>query len=147
MRLTAKVWPIDHPHPAFPHEKYGWAWIVNVKLIYRHSPPTKWFEAFVDSGSPWCLFHAGLCKPLGITLESGVRDDLGGIIQGAKVPVYFHKVKVLLALEQFEAMAGFSSGLTVGGILGRRGFFENFTVTFDSSAAPPTIELIRSYRV
>ena len=101
----------------------------------------------MDSGSPWCLFHAGLCKPLGITLESGVRDDLGGIIQGAKVPVYFHKVKVLLALEQFEAMAGFSSGLTVGGILGRRGFFENFTVTFDSSAAPPTIELIRSYRV
>jgi len=147
LRLNSKVWPIDHPHPAFPEEKYNWAWILNVKLIYRHSPPTAWFEAFVDSGSPWCLFHASLCRPLGMELEGGVRDDLGGIIQGPKVPMYFHRVKVVVGLEQFETMAGFSWGLTVGGILGRRGFFDNFNVSFDSSADPPTIELMRTYRV
>ncbi len=146
MRLNCKVWPIDKPHPAFPKEEFEWAWVTKVKLIYKHSPPTKWFEAFIDSGSPWCLFHAQFCKSLGIKLEDGVRDQLSGIVGGPSAPMYFHKVKVMVGSDQFETVAGFSSELAVAGILGRRGFFENFRCTFDPSDYPPSVELTKVHR-
>jgi len=88
------------------------------------------------------MFHSGYCKHLGISkLESGVTGDLRGIIGGPGVPLYFHKIKILIGSEQFETMAGFSSALSVGGLLGRRGFFENFIVKIDSSTTPPTVDL------
>lgn len=146
MKLDCKVWPIDKPHPAFPEESLNWGWIVNVRLIYRHSPPTKWFEAFIDSGSPWCLFHSNFCNPLGIKLGTGVLGDLKGIIGGPSAPLYFHKVKVCLGSWSFDTTAGFSDALSVAGILGRRGFFESFKVTFDPLNVPPSVELERVNR-
>jgi hypothetical protein len=75
------------------------------------------------------------------------RLDLGGIVGGAVAPVYFHKIKILLGTEQVTTMAGFSEQLSVAGLLGRRGFFENFTVKIDSSTNPPWFELERINRV
>ena len=147
MRLNAKVWPLSTPHPAFPKEAFDWAWVTHVKLIYQNYRPTAWFEAHIDSGSPWCLFHSSFCKSLGINLESGIRDELGGVIGGASAPMYFHKVKILIGSTIFETVAGFSSALVVAGILGRHGFFDNFTVTFDPSEYPPQIDLTRLQRV
>ena len=146
MRLKCKVWPLRQPHAAFPKETFDWAWIVHVKLIHKHSPPTKWFEAWIDSGSPWCIFHSSFCRSLGITLESGIKDDLEGITGGPAVAVYFHKVKIVIGSTQFETMAGFSSGLSVAGILGRHGFFDNFSVKFDPTVSPPEIELTKINR-
>lgn len=148
MKLNCKVWPLPKPHPAFPKETLHWAPLLNVKLIYRHSPPTKWIESFVDSGAAVCMFHASICKQLGIKrVEDGIEDELRGIVGGPKAPMYFHKVKILVGSEQFETMAGFSSALAVGGILGRRGFFENFVVRIDSSTTPPTFDLEKIHRV
>jgi len=50
-------------------------------------------------------------------------------------------VKIIVVSEQFETMAGFSKELSVIGILGRRGFFQNFITKIDSSGSPPFIEL------
>lgn len=61
--------------------------------------------------------------------------------------MYFHKVKVFVGSSQFETMAGFSPGLAVAGILGRHGFFDNFTVAFDSSTYPPEIDINKINRV
>jgi len=79
-------------------------------------------------------------------VEDGVREDLGGIIGGAKGSVYFHRVKILVAGEQFETMAGFSPEFSVAGLLGRRGFFENFIVRIDSSTNPPSFDLEKIHR-
>lgn len=117
-----------------------------MKLIHKHCPPTAWFEAHIDSGSPWCLFHSSFCKSLGIKLESGIKQELGGIIGSASSPMYFHKVKILIGSDLFETMAGFCPALTVAGILGRRGFFDNFTVTFDPLEYPPQIDIVRLSR-
>jgi hypothetical protein len=88
-----------------------------------------------------CLFHGSLCHSLGIKrIEDGI-EEFGGIFVDFKRPVYFHKVKVVVVSEQFETMAGFSWDLSVVGILGRRGFFQNFATKIDSSQNPPTIEL------
>lgn len=80
MKLNCKVWPVKDPHAAFPDEKFDWACVVNIKVIYKHSI-TKWFEGWVDTGSPWCLFHADMCRPLGMKLEDGIRSELGGIVR------------------------------------------------------------------
>ena len=146
MKIDCKVWPIAQPHPAFPKETHDWGWIVKVKLIYRHSPPTKWFESHIDSGSPWCLFHGSLCKSLGIDLGKGVESDLKGIIGGPSALMYFHKIKILLGSWSFTTTAGFSNNLSVAGILGRRGFFDNYKVTFDPLNVPPSVELEQIHR-
>lgn len=66
---------------------------------------------------------------------------MSGLFGGQKCPVYFHKIKVLIASEQFETMAAFSQDLPIAGILGRVGFFQNFIVKFDCTGTPPTVEL------
>ena len=146
MKFTCKVWPNPN-HPAFPKEAFHWAPLINIRLIHQHSPPSKPIEAWVDSGAHGCLFHAGICRSLGITrVEDGLRDSLGGIVGGAKIPVYFQRIKILVAADQFETMVGFSWELSVAGLLGRRGFFENFVVKIDSSTSPPTFDLDRIHR-
>jgi hypothetical protein len=120
--------------------------MLNVKLIYHHSPPTKWIEAWVDSGAHSCMFHAGFCRSLGIKLEDGIKSDLGGVIGGQVRPMYFHKVKILAGGEQFQTMVGFSEHLSVAGLLGRRGFFENAIVKIDASTNPPHFELDKVHR-
>jgi len=81
---------------------------------------------------------------LGIKLEDGIEAPLGGVIGGASVPLYFHKVKILIGSAQVETMAGFSDKISVAGLLGRRGFFDNFIVKIDSSTNPPFFEIERS---
>jgi hypothetical protein len=136
------VWPKPQAHPAFPNEQFHWAPIINVRVIHKHAPPSKSIECWIDSGSHVCLFHASLCHSLGIKrVEDGIKEELGGIFDDPKRPVYFHKVKIIVVSEQFETMAGFSKELSVIGILGRRGFFQNFITKIDSSGSPPFIEL------
>ena len=142
MKFPCKVWPAKDP--AFSEERFHWAPLINVRLIYGDSAPSKLIECLVDSGAHACLFDASLCHPLGIKrVEHGIPGDLKGIISGPKASLYYHKIKVLINSEQFETMAGFSPRVSVAGILGRRGFFENFVVTIDSSVTPPVCNLQR----
>lgn len=101
------------------------------------------FEAVVDSGSPWCLFHGDVGTDIGIDVTKGIEQPLGGVIGGASGKSYFHKVKLCLPGTIIEVMAGFSPQLSVAGILGRSGFFDNYTVTFDPCNDPPGMEIQR----
>lgn len=144
MNFQCKAWP--EKHKLFPGT-IGWMPIVNVRLLHGHTQLKGTHEAIVDSGAPYCMLHANYCKPLGIKrLEDGEREPLSGIIDGLVADMYFHKIKVFVGAEQFETMAGFCEKLAVGILLGRHGFFENFTVKFDCSMHPPTIELERIHR-
>lgn len=148
MKLPCKVFPIKAPHPAFPNDTFSWAPVLNVRLRYQNAPPTKTIECWIDSGADFCVFHAGLCHSLGVRrLDDGIRHDLHGVISGPRIPIYFHKVKILIFNEAFETMAGFSEGLSVTGLLGLRGFFENFIVKIDASTAPPYFEIEKIHRV
>lgn len=101
----------------------------------------------MDTGSPDCLFHAGICRSIGIrNVENGIKTTLGGILSGPRAEVYFHKVAVRIAGEQFEVTAGFSWEFSVAGILGRRGFFENFVVTIDATPSTPILDIQRIRR-
>jgi len=87
------------------------------------------------------MFHADFCHSLGIKLEEGIKAGLGGVVGGAKADLYFHKIKILVGSYQVTTMAGFSKEISVAGLLGRRGFFEEFIVKIDSSTNPPYFEI------
>jgi hypothetical protein len=84
---------------------------------------------------------------MGIHLTDGIKAELGGVVPGVTVPMYFHKIRILVGAQQLTTMAGFAEQLSVVGLLGRRGFFENFIVKIDSSNAPPTFDLNKINRV
>jgi hypothetical protein len=92
------------------------------------------------------MFHAGFCRALGINLKDGIKSGLSGVVGGAKGEMYYHKVKILVGSYQITTMAGFSEDMTVAGLLGRRGFFEEFIVKIDSSTNPPSFEYDRINR-
>ena len=129
-RYTYKAWPRPGgPHPAFPKQD-----------VQR-------FEAFVDSGSPYCYFHSSIGKAIGIKIESGIKDSLGGIVQGALADVFFQDVSLYVGADIIRIKAAFCDQLSAAGILGRTGFFDNFIVTFDHSGTPPCFEIQRVGRV
>ena len=142
MRVEYKVFPLTNPDPIFPDRKYCWTPILNVNVMYNHGRSRR-FESVVDSGSPWCLFHADLGSAIGINISRGIERPLGGVIGGAVGKMYFHKVKLCLPGTIIDVMAGFSTQLSVAGILGRSGFFDNYTVTFDSCSDPPGLDIQR----
>lgn len=105
---------------------------------------TKPFHAVVDSGSSACFFHADSLKPFKIELTDGIKGFLGGIGKATAIPVYYHDIYILVELDwKIGVRAGFSEELSVGGILGRTGFFDCFRVTFDHSEHPPILEINR----
>jgi hypothetical protein len=78
---------------------------------------------------------------MGMRLEEGIKGDLSGVVGGKKADLYFHEVKILIGGYQVTTMAGFSNDISVAGLLGRRGFFEDFVVKIDSSTNPPHFDI------
>jgi hypothetical protein len=147
LRFPCEIFPGIGSRPAFPDETQSWAPILNIRLSYRHSPPTKSIACWIDSGADVCIFHAGICDSLGIRrLEDGIKDYLQGVTSGPTSLLYFHKIRMFVFGDSFETMAGFSHDLAVTGLLGRRGFFDNFVVKFDASAFPPYCEIEKIHR-
>lgn len=121
--LQARGSPIDRP-------------IIQIVLRNLRDPsaPAVAYEALVDSGSDSCVFPSELADILGIDLAAGptaVRY-VGGVVAGERRPVYFHPVEI-----EVGGLGGASFMTTVGfmpdfarsgqGLLGRRGFFSQFT--------------------
>lgn len=144
MRVAYKPFPTT-PHPAFPKQDTVWWPVLNLVIFYRHNRSRR-IEAIVDSGSQQCLFHAGIGEALGMNVDDGVEGPLGGVIGGATGKVYYHKIRLLVAGESIEIMAGFSHQLSVPGLLGQIGFFDNFIVTFDWTPHPPCLDVQRIQR-
>jgi hypothetical protein len=136
--------PFTYRNRGVPDQGIIWRPVLNVKIIYNHAQ-SKRFEAIVDSGSDYCLFHASIGAALGIKVTTGAEGDLGGVITGVRTKVYYHNVKLVVGADMVEIKAGFSWDLT-DNLLGQIGFFEHFSVAFDPSSHPPFFELHRVHR-
>src|SRR5580658_7156608 len=123
----------------FPDLKVKWIPVVPVRIVdKRMQVKGNKILAVVDSGSDNCLFHSDALEPFGIELESGIREDIGGIGKQVVIPVYYHDVRIMIGVDwRIQVRAGFSRELTVAGILGRNGFFDAFRITFDHTADTP----------
>lgn len=93
------------------------------------------------------MFHSSFCKALGIRLEDGIRSELSGVISGDNRPMYFHKTNIPIGSSEIETMVGFCESLSVGGLLGRRGFFDQFVFTLNGGGNPPVFELEKINRI
>lgn len=86
----------------------------------------------VDSGADLCLFPAKIGEILGIDVQSGRREEIGGI---AEIPIaaYIHSVRVIVrGLSGVDVEAGFTESRGVrAGILGQVGFFDKYRITFE----------------
>lgn len=143
MKKQYSSFPLDETNPAFPDEKEMF-WPTLMVRVGRMHQQTPRFPAVVDSGSPWCIFKSDIGKFLGIDVYSGKRHKMGGVISGITEAIYFHKVKLYVESDWvIDVTVGFSDKLSVTGILGRGGFFDNFYVYFDHSTKPPILQIDR----
>jgi hypothetical protein len=145
LKIPYKVFPIEPGHPQFGDIKFSWMPMLNVRLIIKHAK-TMLFEAVVDSGSATCLFHSDIGRRFGLRVEEGAEGPLGGVIAGEIRKVYYHDVKLAFGEHMVPVRAGFSDSLSVPGLLGRTGFFEHFSVTFDPANNPPGMVIQRIHR-
>ncbi|MBI3540593.1 MAG: hypothetical protein HY073_00350 [Deltaproteobacteria bacterium] len=116
----------------FPYKKigglkYGPVAPLALKGVERWIP----FDAFVDSGADYSVFHSDVAALIGLKLTSGEKRVVT-VGDGDDMVVYVHKVLVRFADSIFKAPIAFSSALGSGfNLLGREAFFEKFQVCFN----------------
>ena len=145
MRIPYASFPASPAEPGFGGASITWVPVLQVQLIVNQATSMR-FEALADSGSFTTLFHSSIGTALGLKIEDGQKSVLSGVVAGAQGAVYYHNVKLKVAGDIIEINAGFYDNLSLAGILGRHGFFEHFTVTFDPANQPPGMEIARLYR-
>jgi hypothetical protein len=109
--------------------------------ITVHDDRNPQFEAYIDSGSPNCYFHASIGEAIGVPIKAGFRSSLGGIVRSPLQDVFFHEISIHVAGSIIRVEAGFTDQLSVAGILGRKGFFDNYIITFDHTSEIPAFEI------
>jgi hypothetical protein len=110
--------------------------VLNVQIsnTAKHSPPSKRFEAVLDSGASQCLFHSDFGKGIGLKIESGEKVETLGV-NGDLTEVYLHNVSLYVPGGHIlKIRAGFTPKLPLAGLLGMTGFFDHFKITFDPTA-------------
>jgi hypothetical protein len=143
MRRQYTALPVEKPDPGLGGAKKVWTPMLKVRVSFNHqNTPT--MTAYVDSGSPYCMFNSAVANFLHIDLKKAQVSPLGlgGVVSGQREPLYFHKVGLTIESNWvIEVLAGFSKKLSVQAILGRSGFFDKFRITFDHSQFPPEFEI------
>ncbi len=120
------------PSPAFPEATTTLQ--PQIPIIIRNGSKEFKIYALVDSGAACCIFPQNLGLGLGIDVEKGPTQRIGGL--GGKVIVaHFHYVMLELNDCTWRAYVGFSPDrLGTSSLLGLKGFFSKFKVTFDYSS-------------
>jgi len=92
------------------------------------------FNAFVDTGADYSVFHGDVASILGLKIRRGVRRIVT-VGDGDSMAIYLHTVPVLFAGRPFEANIAFSEDLGTGfNLMGRSSFFEGFQFCFNDKA-------------
>ncbi len=105
--------------------------IIPIELRYKE----EWFEfeAYVDSGAGYSIFHSDVADILGLEIERGKRGYVT-VGDGSQIPVYYHNVNTRISEYEFKATIGFSKRLGIGfNILGQKDIFDRFKVCFDNN--------------
>ncbi len=112
------------------------------RISRKHAPPSLRFAAMIDTGSPFCLFHAQIGESIGVDIRAGIEQSIAGVVPGVNTPAYFHRLNLHLEANWVvEINAGFIVDFQCPALLGRRGFFDRFIVKFDHSVNPPIFEI------
>ena len=92
------------------------------------------------------MFPASTARDLGIDLLESRSERRRGI--GGSEKVFMHAVNLHFGpyIIDIDIEACFMDHLPIAGLLGPRGFFEHFRITFDPTGRTPGMEFERVYR-
>lgn len=101
-----------------------------VATIYLKSKNEKWveYEPYIDSGADVTLIPFSLGKFLGLKIDEGKIEKIGGI--RGSLPVIYFQNKVRIGEIEFMAKVGWSLVDNVPPLLGRADIFDRFNVIF-----------------
>ncbi len=102
-----------------------------IPIRVKHKGRAIGYEALIDSGADYCIFHSELAEIMGIAWDKGEIVSLGGV-GGKKFKGRFSKVKISVGGNEIETKVLFSDDIPDFGyaILGQVGFFEFFRIRF-----------------
>lgn len=91
------------------------------------------YNALIDSGADFNIFHGELGDLLGIEVKGGKRERFSGVQAGNLSEAFLHEITVLVGEHEFTTPVWFSYEIAPHsyGILGQKGFFDLFAVKFD----------------
>lgn len=116
--------------------------LLYVRVSKKHSAPSIRFAAILDTGSPFCLFHADIGQNIGVDIKSGIEQSIAGVVPGVNTTAYFHRLNLHIEANWIiEATVGFIENFQCPALLGRRGFFDRFVVRFDHGVNPPIFNI------
>jgi hypothetical protein len=89
------------------------------------------YDVLVDSGADMNVFDVGIAHALDIDPETGERASFYGVT-GVVQDFFIHKVVLQVGKHRISTTAGFAElpGRAYG-VVGQRGFFDQFKVTFN----------------
>ena len=104
--------------------------VIPIEIIYKNN--SIHYEVLVDSGADFCIFDSQIGQLLGIDIQSGKKQEVGGIT-GTKENYYVHSVNIKVGGWSYPIEAGFLPNIAkIGyGVVGQKGFFDIFVVKFD----------------
>ena len=118
----------------FKYKTYGLIPRPVIEITLKHIDNLIRYEVLVDSGADICLFSQSVGEAIGVDIKSGKIREVFGV--GGKASLYYlHKISIEVGGWNYEIEAGFMpdvAGRTMPyGLVGQKGFFENFIVKFD----------------
>ena len=129
-----------------PNNTVLYAPFIRIRLGRKRGATSRFFEAPVDSGAHDCMFNEQIGNAIGIPdISIGRREQRKGI-SGLGEDVWIHPVTLYVGENGLAIEAAFSRNLPLAGLLGMKGFFDNFKVTFDPTTKPPGLEIERVHR-
>jgi len=118
---------------SFPYTIHKGLAIPYIPLSLKIGKSWRRFWAFVDSGATYSIFRTSEVEDLNFDFTNGKLTNVQ-VGDGGFIPVYLHQLTISLDNFEFPAAVSFSSRLGVEfNLLGRKGVFEIFDVTFSDS--------------
>lgn len=103
--------------------------------VYLPSKVGQWnlFGLYADAGADVTLLRQEDCEALGYELEAGEERFMRGVCSGL-TRTYVHQLSLRLGTEVFPCPVAFAEKAAVPRLLGRKGVFELFRVSYDDVA-------------
>jgi hypothetical protein len=98
---------------------------IPIRLSMNHKIFPQIIECLFDTGSDRNLFPAEVARYLGIKVERGRLQKIGGIGNNEPIRAYTHRAKIYVADYGFDTDIDFSFQHKIP-ILGRMGFMNNY---------------------
>ena len=100
--------------------------------ISTDSYPVRYL-ALIDSGADFCIFDAEIGEVIGLDVKSGKLETFSGIQPGKPTECYLHEVTINIGGHNYKTIVAFSYHISTKGygILGQKGFFDLFKVSFE----------------